>query len=200
MIMKRSDKQLIADYLEGDEKSLEVLIKRYLGLVYGFVLRYINDRDEAEDITQEVFIKAWRNLKKFKQNKNFRAWIFTIAKNSRIDYLRKARRTIPFSEFDRKQEKNLFAETIADATPLQDKLIEKAEIAKTLSSALQKLSPKYRQVLLVRYNNGFTFKKIALALDESINTVKTRHRRGLAILKKLLKEKNEPLTFLKSER
>ena len=73
-----SDQKLIADYLGGDEKALEILIYRYLKPIYSFVYRYVGNEQEAEDITQEIFVKAWRNLKKFNQNKSFKTWIFTI--------------------------------------------------------------------------------------------------------------------------
>ena len=90
------DKILIQQYLKGDEKSLEILIARYLKPIYSFVYKNVGNPSEAEDITQEVFIKIWKNIKKFDQNKNFKPWIFQIAKNTSIDFLRK-KKSIPFS-------------------------------------------------------------------------------------------------------
>lgn len=164
------DEQLVADYLSGDEKSLEVLIKSYLRPIYSFVYRYIGNVQEAEDITQEVFVKVWRNLKKFNPDKKFKTWIFSIAKNASIDFLRK-KKTILFSEM----------EPFVDPRPLQNEFL--------LTSIIDKLSPKYRMVLFLRYNDHFTFREIAETLGESIDTIKTRHRRGMAILRKLLAEK-----------
>ena len=89
LVMDYSDEQLINNYLKGDEKSLEILIHRYLKPIYNFVYRYVNNKQEAEDVTQEVFVKTWRNLKKFKRNKSFKTWIFSIAKNTAIDSFKK---------------------------------------------------------------------------------------------------------------
>lgn len=183
--MDRSDQQLVASYLKGDENSLEVLIKRYLKPIYNFVFRYIGSSQEAEDITQGVFVKAWRNLKKFDQNRSFKTWIFSIAKNSCIDFLKK-KKTIPFSEFENKTGRNVLLETLVDNAPLPNQLFEQVNITKILTSAIEKLSPQYRMVLFLRYNDHFTFREIAEVLNEPLHTVKSRHRRALIQLKKLL--------------
>jgi len=163
------DEQLISNYLKGDEESLEILIKRYLRPIYSFTFRFVGDSQETEDITQEVFVKVWRNLKKFDKNKKFKTWIFTIAKNTCLDWQKK-KKTLPL----------FFAETIRDPSPI---------LNEPLDRILERLSPKYRMVLFLRYNDHFTFREIAESLGESIDTIKTRHRRGIAILKKLLKAK-----------
>ncbi len=183
----RSDSQLIVDYLKGDEESLEILVSRYLKPVYNFICRYLSDRQGAEDVTQEVFIKTWRNLKKFDRQRSFKAWIFGIAKNACVDILRK-KKAIPFSEFENDKGKNPLIETLADPSPLPDEIFRRADIAKMVNRAISQLTPKYRMVLFLRYNDHFTFKEIADALAEPIDTIKSRHRRGLAKLKKLLSE------------
>ncbi|MCX6813734.1 MAG: sigma-70 family RNA polymerase sigma factor [Candidatus Azambacteria bacterium] len=91
-----TDEQLVKNYFKGDEKSLEELIRRYLPLIYNFSRRYAGDPDNAADITQEVFVKVWKNLKKFNTSKNFRVWLFTIAKNTALDWLKK-KNALPFS-------------------------------------------------------------------------------------------------------
>ena len=181
------DEQLVVNYLAGDEKSLELLIRRYLRQIYSFTYRYVGNGQDAKDVTQETFVKVWRNLKKFNQQKSFKTWIFAISKNTAFDYLKK-KKTIPFSEFENEEGKNAFIETFADPAHLPDKLLEKADMAKILTSVIEKLSPKYRMVLFLRYNDHFSFKEIAESLGESLNTVKSRHRRALIILKKLLTE------------
>lgn len=180
-----TDEQLVTNYLKGDEKALEILIKRYLKPVYSFVYRCIGDTQEVEDITQQVFLKVWRNLKKFKQEYKVKTWIFAIAKNTCLDWQKK-KRTVPFSVLDNEEEGFSFAETIKDPAPLPNELLEKQDIITTLNKALESLSPKYRMVLLLRYNEHFTFREIAELLGESINTIKSRHRRGIALLKKFL--------------
>ncbi|MFH1909788.1 MAG: sigma-70 family RNA polymerase sigma factor [bacterium] len=182
--MNKSDQQLIADYLQGDEKSLEVLIGRYLKPIYSFVYRYIGGGQDTEDITQEVFVKVWRNLKKFDRQKSFKTWIFSIAKNTAIDFLKK-KKVIPFSDFDTEDGGNIIADTFADMAKSSQEIFERKETAQMLESAMAELSPKYRTVLSLRYNSDFNFREIAETLGEPINTVKSRYRRALIILKNI---------------
>ena len=179
------EKQLITDYLDGNQEALEILIRQYLKPIYSFISRYVGSGQEAEDITQEVFVRVWRNLKKFDQNKSFKTWIFSVAKNASLDFLKK-KKAIPFSEFDTEEGENRLTDTLADPSPLPLELLEKAGMAKILNVAMEKLSPQYRMVLFLRYNDHFNFREIAESLGESLNTVKSRHRRALIKLKKLI--------------
>ena len=167
--MNRTDEQLVADYLGGDEKSLETLFRRWLKPIYSFSYRYTNANKDAEDIAQDVFVKTWKNLKKFDRNRKFKTWIFQIAKNTCIDWQRK-KKSFPLYS----------AENIKDPAP------SPAPVSESLDKILERLSPKYRMVLFLRYNDHFTFREIAESLGEPLNTIKSRHRRALIILKKLL--------------
>ncbi|MDD4990127.1 MAG: RNA polymerase sigma factor [Candidatus Pacebacteria bacterium] len=168
-----SDAQLIADYLKGDEKTFEILVKRYLKPIYSFVYKNIGNPAEAENITQDVFVKIWKNLKKFNKQKNFKSWIFTIAKNASIDFLRKKK---PMASLD-------FNEPIDCEISPEQKAYNKSK-EDFLTNSLTNLSPKYKEVLVLRYQSNFTFRKIAEELDKPINTVKSWHRRGLLALRK----------------
>lgn len=183
--MNSSDQQLIANYFAGDEKSFEFLVRRYLKPIYIFIYRYVGNEQDAEDVTQEVFVKVWRNLKRFDQYKSFKTWVFSIAKNAAIDFLKK-KKTIPFSEFENREGKNMITETLADPSPLPTELLEKAGMTQMLNSAMEKLSPKYRMVLFLRYNDHFNFREIAESLGEPLHTITSRHRRALIKLEKLL--------------
>lgn len=185
--MSRLDEKLIADYLAGDEQSLELLIKQYLKPIYSFVSRYVGNGQEAEDITQEVFVRVWRSLKKFDQTKSFKTWVFSIAKNASLDYLKK-KKTIPFSEFDTEEGGNRITDTLADPAPLPLALLEKAGMTKILNAAMEKLSPQYRIILFLRYNDHFNFREIAESLNEPLHTITSRHRRALIKLKEILNE------------
>ncbi|MDD5750396.1 MAG: sigma-70 family RNA polymerase sigma factor [Candidatus Pacebacteria bacterium] len=169
-----SDKHLAERYLKGEEGALEVLIKRYLKPIYGFVYKNVGDGEAAEDITQEVFVKVWKNLKKFDRQKSFKSWIFTIAKNASIDFLRR-RRTVPLSTVEEfLSEKSDFAGEI-----------ERKSIADGFKKTMKSLSPGYRAVILLKHEAGLSFREISGELGEPLNTVKSRYRRALAALKKL---------------
>ena len=184
-MVNSNDQILIRKYLQGDEKSLEVLMLAYLKPIYSFTYRYVGSAQDTEDITQEVFVKIWRHLKKFDQNKSFKTWVFAIAKNTAIDFLKK-KKIMLFSEFENEAGENMLTETLSDPAPLPQKLLEKAGVAQMLSSATDKLPLKYRMVLFLRYNDHFTFREIAESLEEPLHTVKSRHRRALIMLRKLL--------------
>ena len=191
------DKILIEKYFQGDEKSLEILIQNYLKPVYSFVYRYVGNAGDAEDITQETFVKMWKNLKKFdpqrsrfatlrgRQNKSFKTWIFSIAKNTSIDFLKK-KKAMQFSDLENEKGENIFAEKFIDSSPLPTELLERKDIIGGFAKAINKLLPKYRKVLFLRHNDDLTFREIAESLGEPLNTIKSRHRRGLIMLKKLL--------------
>lgn len=179
------DWKLVENYLKGDEKSLEILIKKYLKPVYGLAYKYVGNPQEAEDITQEVFVKIWKNLKKFDKQKNFKNWIFSIAKNTAIDFLKK-KKAMQFSDFENEKGKNILTETIIDSSLLPTELLARKDMLGMLMKAMNKLLPKYRKVLLLRHNDDLTFREISQITGESLNTVKSRHRRALVMLKKLL--------------
>ena len=175
-----SDEQLVAKYLKKDEKALEELVGRYLPLIFGFVKRYTGNQNNASDITQEVFVKVWKNIKSFDQTKSFRTWIFTIAKRTAIDELRK-QKAVPFSVL---QEEG-FENSIADeSTSILDQIFSQQQ-SRELSLALAKLPINYNSVIKLRANDDLSFREIAVKLKEPLNTIKSRYRRGLALLKEL---------------
>jgi len=178
------DNKLIQQYLKGDGKALDILIAKYLKLIYGFVYKNVGNTAEAEDITQEVFIKVWKNIRKFDQKKSFKPWIFQIAKNTSIDFLRK-KKTIPFSKFENEKGQNPLVENIA-AAPLN--LIEKLSDKKTLAIAMQDLTDKEQKIINLRHTEGLSFKEIAEVFQESINTIKSRYRRTIMALRRNIKE------------
>jgi RNA polymerase sigma-70 factor (ECF subfamily) len=182
--MERTDEQLVAKYLKGDEGALEILIKRYLKPIYSFVYRRLGNSEAAEDITQEVFVKMWRNLKKFKAEKKFSAWLFTIAKNSSIDFLKK-KKAIPFSHFENEKGENFIADSFVQNEDLLE-TIEQKNIVGIMNAALKNLSPSYRVLVLMRHTSNLTFREIAASLGEPLNTVKSRHRRALILLRRML--------------
>jgi len=193
--MEYSDNKLIGGYLAGDERALELLIQRYLKPVYGFVYRYAGNAQDAEDITQEVFLRVWRNLKRFDGEKSFKTWIFSIAKNASLDFIKK-KKTLAFSDFsarggsafggENEDGSNSLIDTLRDFSPLPLQLSELSEIRRVLENAKEKLLPKYSMVLSLRYNDDLTFREIAESLGEPLHTVKSRNRRALAKLLKIL--------------
>ncbi len=185
--MEKSDVDIIKAYLDGDADSLRFLVSLYLKKIYNFVFQYVLNAADAEDITQDVFIKVCRNLEKFDLKKNFKTWIFSIAKNTAIDFMKK-KKSIPFSTFENERDENLFEEGLADREPFPDELLRRKDIEKQVNKAVEGLPAPYRVVLFLYYYDGFNLREIAEILGESEDTVKSRHRRALIMLKKSLAE------------
>lgn len=183
----RTDEQLVAAYLSGDKHSFETLLLRYIPILYRFLYRFTNSIAEAEDVTQDVFVKVWKNVHTFDSAHKFKTWIFTIAKNTALDYLKK-RKSITFSDID---EHDTFLEEIVDAEPLPDAVVESVLFSEKLHTAIDTLSPKLRVAFLLHYEEGFAFREIAEILGDSLDTVKSRARRAAITLREKLLEKME---------
>jgi RNA polymerase sigma-70 factor (ECF subfamily) len=183
--MQTDDGQLIADYLEGDEKALNVLVGRYLKDVYNFACQLTGNAQGAEDIAQGSFVKAWKHIRRYREGSNFKTWLFAITRNTAIDWLRK-KKEVAFSSFENECGENLLTETLADDRPLPDELIARAENIRFVESLLLELDSKYRDVLTLRYSGNLTFEEIGKALQRPLDTVKSQHRRALVALRRLL--------------
>lgn len=185
--MKKDDKTLIVDFLAGDQSSFTHLVENNLPIIYRYAFRLTRDEGDAQDITQETFVKVWRNISKFDLNKNFRTWILAIAHNTALDLLRK-KKDLVFSEFDTNEGGNTIADTLADPSPLPPEIFAHAENKKLLDHAMSKLPLNVREVLVLHYHEGLTFAEIGDILEKPLNTVKSQHKRALDSLREILEK------------
>ncbi|MFA6445926.1 MAG: RNA polymerase sigma factor [Candidatus Paceibacterota bacterium] len=187
--MNRTDIELVTDYINGDEQALNFLIKRYTQNVYYFVYRLSGSGRDSEDIVQDVFVKVWKNIDKYDAKQNFRTWLFTIARNTTIDWLRK-KKHVPLSSFDSDEGDNIISDTAKDNELLPDELAEKADDKMFVEKILQTLSPENREILFLHYNEELTFDEIGKILRKPLHTVKSQHRRALLSLRDKIGTKN----------
>jgi RNA polymerase sigma-70 factor (ECF subfamily) len=181
-----SDRELILRYQQDrDEASLRLLFGRHFGAVHGFLLRFLGSTHDADDLTQETLIKAWRQLKQFRLDGNFRSWLFGIARHAALDWLRK-RRDRSFSSFEDDYGNNPLADNLEDDADLPEVALDAAVAATELQSALNKLPPPFREVVVLRHQNELTFEELGEILKEPLNTVKSRYRRAVLALRKLM--------------
>ncbi len=178
--MKKDEGRLVADYIAGDDSAVAILIDLNLKTIFNFAHRLTGNSEDAEDVAQETFLKMWRNLKKYRRGENFKAWLFTIARNTAIDLMRK-RKSLAFSIFENDEGGNELTESLIDIEPLPDEIFAKAEEKGWLKNTLDKLSPKHQEVLILHYNENFTFDEIGGILGKSLNTAKSRHRRAVIL-------------------
>ena len=182
------DAKLIATFIKGDGESFAALVDRHMPMVYKFVYRYVGDADIANDVVQDVFIKVWKNIKKFDPEKNFKTWLLTIAKNTALDAIKK-KKAVLFSKIEEGDtDLDAFLAPYVESADLPDALLQKKQTKADLDRILQELSPTYRSVLLLRYTEHLKFREIADTLQEPIDTIKSKHRRALIQLRKMLAE------------
>lgn len=185
-----NDEDLITAYVGGDDGAFEWLVERHLRSVYSFVFRLVGNEKDAEDIVQETFLKVWKNLKNYsRESAKFKTWLMRIARNTAVDYLRK-KRHVPFSKLEGDNEESWIAENLPDEQPLPDELLAHKGDVEELERVVLKLSPIYREVLILYYGSDLTFEEVSVISEVSVNTIKSRHRRAVAELRKLLMHRN----------
>ena len=178
-----TDDELIAAHLDGNPDAYTTLLQRHLKGVYNFVLRIAPQ--DAEDVTQETFVKAWKNISRFRVEESFRTWLLKIARNTAIDFLRK-RRTPSFSEFGNEEEGEFPYLDAADPAPSLFENLALAGDKADIDRLVKTLSPGHQETLHLHYVEDLTFREIAEILNRPQNSVKSQHRRALLALKKLL--------------
>jgi RNA polymerase sigma-70 factor (ECF subfamily) len=187
--MEPSDEELIEAYINGQEEAFAVLVRRYISYVYSFSVRLVQDESEAEDITQETFLKVWKHIKKYsKESARFKTWLTRILRNTAIDFLRK-KRPVLFSAFDTEEGGNVLFDQLADTTPLADEVFLKTEETEALAGAISKLAPLYREVVLLYHGNDLSLEEVGDILGVPANTAKSRYRRAVHQLEALLAPK-----------
>ena len=182
-----TDTELIQAYRDGDERAFALLVQRYLPLIYRFLRRLVRDAELADDLAQETFVRAWKKFSTFDPTRSFKAWLFAIAKHAAFDILKK-KQPLVFSELEQADNALSFADTIADDRPLPELVLERAEQIVQVEAALERLSFSARTVVLMHDREELTFQEIAEALQEPLNTVKSRYRRALLTLQDVLSD------------
>lgn len=170
------DEEIFQQVIEGNQKAYEILVNKYSTRLFYFTKTYNLTDDEAKDIIQESFFKAWKYKNKFSPKNKFSTWLYTITKNNIIDNKRK-KHSQTFSEVD---EENF--DVIDQEMNTLDNITKENNLQK-IQNEIEKLSPNYKKILLLHYDEELTFDEISKLLDISINTVKSWHYRAIQTLK-----------------
>ena len=172
------DARLAVAATRGDDAALRRLFERYIGPVHSFVRRFVGSSDDAEDITQQSFVNVWKHLDRYDPSRPFSTWLFTIAHNEAVNWLRRKRPDALTPEME---------DTIADPAARPDELALQAASARFIGNGMAQLDEPARRVVSLRHDDGMTFREMADVLGEPLNTVKSRYRRALDSLRKLLR-------------
>ncbi|MDC1374616.1 MAG: sigma-70 family RNA polymerase sigma factor [Polaribacter sp.] len=190
MMRKNStpDSTLVSDFIKGNENSLEVLIKRHKQRLYSFIYSKVLNRDIAEDVFQDTFIKVIRTLKKGNYNEEgkFLPWVMRIAHNLVIDHFRKTNRMPTFKNTD---EFDIFS-VIGDGNLNAEKKMIQEQIHTDVRALIEELPEEQKEVLIMRMYRDMSFKEISENTGVSINTALGRMRYALMNMRKLI-EKNK---------
>ncbi|PID68019.1 MAG: RNA polymerase subunit sigma-24 [Flavobacteriia bacterium] len=175
---------LIKSYIAGDESALEELIYKYKNRIYSFIYNKISDRDIAEDIFQETFIKVIKTMKRgsYKEQGKFLPWVLRISHNLIIDYYRKGNK---LQAVELGNDIDIFS-FIADGELSAENEMIKEQIFSDLRKMIQKLPDDQKEVLIMRMYKDMSFKEIAEETNVSINTALGRMRYALLNLRKLI--------------
>lgn len=173
-----SDEELIEMSIKKDQNSYKELVSRYLRPISVFIKGYIKDNDKIEDIIQDIFLKVWKNLSKFKPNNKFKPWLYKIARNTILDQLKK-KDTLAFSLINEDDTNFDKIDNLIYEEPNIEDILDNSELLKQLKINIEKINPEYRTVLILHYEEELTFEEIGLIMDRPMNTVKSWHRRAI---------------------
>ena len=187
--MKKSDLVIVQKALTGDQAAYDQLLKKYRGAIYGLTYKMVSNKEQAEDIVQETFIKAFSALSSFNEEYSFSTWLFKIASNNCIDFLRKKRlQTFSIDQSTESQDGTMTKELPDPIVNPEMRLIE-SEKRSIIEMAIENLPKKYRIAIIMRHKEEKSYEEISEALGIPLGTVKARIFRAREKLKKYLKDR-----------
>ena len=185
------EEQLIRLAQQGDNSAFEQLLLLHQKKVYNLCLRMSANPDDALDLSQEAFLKAWKNLSQYQFEASFSTWLFRLTSNVCIDFLRRKKRRQETSLTETYEDSDEGAEfSIPDTQPLPEQQAITNETKIELAQAMARLAPDHREILQLRVIEGLAYEQIADILDIRVGTVKSRLARARLALRKILKAGN----------
>ncbi len=181
----RQDYILVQDALKGDEKAFARLLSRYKDAIYFMLLKMVNNRSDAEDLTLEAFGKAFKNLHQYSPTYAFSTWLFKIASNNCIDFLRK-KKGVHVSLENNEQNDNGEQLRLKSKEPDPEEKLIRVQKAILLRKVVRRLKPRYQALVELRYFREFSYEEIAKELNLPLGTVKAQLFRAREMLFKMI--------------
>jgi RNA polymerase sigma factor (sigma-70 family) len=185
---RQEDLDLIHAALKGSQPAFKRLMKKYYTSLYNLVYRLVRNKDEVEDLTQEAFVKAFASLKFFNEEYAFSTWLYKIASNNTIDYIRKKKLETFSIDKPIESDDSDYKFELPDTTYEPDKEIIRRQRSVLISKAIENLPEKYKKVILLRHVDEYDYAEIAKMLKLPIGTVKAHIFRARELLYKALRQ------------
>ena len=183
-----SDQDLVARAKAGDQTAFERLVVDNQNKVYSLCVRLTGDREEGADLAQEAFLRAWQALPSFQGESSFSTWVYRLATNVCIDFLRRQARRREVAPVQSIDDEELSWTEPADWEQDPHRQLERAELNRAVFQGLERLPDHHRQVLVMRELSGLSYQEIGDALALDLGTVKSRIARARLALRKILLE------------
>lgn len=180
------DYELVLQAMEGEQKAYGELLGRYRDAIYFMLLKMVNNPSDAEDLTIEAFGKAFKNIKQYTPNYAFSTWLFKIATNNCIDFIRKKKLNNISIDQSSHNEDSMPMTIPADGPDPEEYLISQQKVL-LLRSVVSKLKPRYRKLIELRYFYEYSYEEISAELELPIGTVKAQLFRARELLYNVLK-------------
>ena len=189
----RSDLELVQSAVDGDEESFARLMARYKNTIYFMLLKMVNNKSDAEDLTLEAFGKAFKNLHQYSPNYAFSTWLFKIASNNCIDFIRKKKGILLSIDNNSENNESENPVKIASKESNPEERLIRVQNALLMRNMVRKLKPRYQTLVEYRYFRELSYEEIASELQLPLGTVKAQLFRAREILFKLIEttEMNE---------
>ena len=186
----QTDEELVALSMGGDSESFNQLVLRWERPIYALAYRTLGREEEARDVCQETFLRAYRALPGFKGEAKFSSWIYRIALNLCRDWMRKKRRT-PVMQAPEGVDLADLADRAAERGPVEsiETLVARRQLSQRVATAMRTLPEEQRTAVVLKEYHGLTFQEIAEMQGCPLSTVKTRLYQGLSVLRKQLAER-----------
>lgn len=191
-----SDEELVARATAGDQDAFNQLVKRWERPIFALAYRTLGREEEARDVVQDAFLRAYRGLKGFKGEAKFSSWLYRITLNLCRDWVRKERRA-PVSQPPEGVDAVDLADEQAAPTESVEDLVARREMSAAVQLAMAELPEEQRTAIMLKEYHGLTFQEIAEMLDCPLSTVKTRLYQGLSVLRRRLERQQAEVTSLR---
>jgi RNA polymerase sigma-70 factor (ECF subfamily) len=191
-----SDEELVARATAGDHDAFNQLVKRWERPIYALAYRTLGRDEEARDVVQDAFLRAYRGLKGFKGEAKFSSWLYRITLNLCRDWMRKERRA-PVAQTPEGVDPIDLADQQAAPTESVEDLVARREMSAAVQQAMAELPEEQRTAIMLKEYHGLTFQEIAEQLDCPLSTVKTRLYQGLTVLRRRLERQQAEVASLR---